>query len=110
MKISSHLNTPEPKGVHPLVKKKRVIMDIMKSNYMKDVSIQEELNNVKIENHQEFFGDGRYDFYKCLGCFEPKLGYITQKCPRLKYDKETVQEFEIYLKEIGGFKELIWER
>ena len=31
-------------------------------------------------------------------------------CPRLKYDKETVQEFEIYLKEIGGFKEAIWKR
>ena len=40
----------------------------------------------------------------------PRLGHITQKCPRLEYDKETVQKFEIYLKEIGGFKEAIWER
>ena len=55
MKISSHLNLPETKGVHPLVKKQREIMDNMKSNYLKDVGIQEELKNVKIENHLKFF-------------------------------------------------------
>ena len=71
---------------------------------MKDVSIQVELKNVKIENHLEFFDDGRYEFYKYSGCFVPKFGYITQKCSRLKYDKETMQEFEIYLKKWEDLK------
>ena len=110
MNICSHPNPLELNGKHPHMKKEIVNMDNMKSNYMKDVGIQEELKNVKIKNHLEFFGDDRYEFYKCSGCFGPKLGHITQKCPRLKYDKETVQEFEIYLKEIGGFKEVIWRR
>ena len=66
--------------------------------------------NVKIENYLEFFGDGRYEFYKCSGCFGPQLGHITQKCTKLKYESDTVKEFEIYLKEIGGFKEAIWRR
>ena len=43
IKISSHLKPLEPQGMHPLVKKQRKIMDNMKSNYMKDVGIQEEL-------------------------------------------------------------------
>ena len=85
-------------------------MDNIKSNYLKEVNIQEELKNVKIENYLEFFGDGRYEFYKCSGCFGPQLGHITQKCTKLKYERETVQEFEIYLKDIGGFKEVIWRR
>ena len=75
-------------------------MDNMKSNYLKEVSIQEELKNVKIENYLKFFSDGRYEFYKFLGCFGPKLGHITQKCTRLKYESDTVKEFEIYLEEI----------
>ena len=82
----------------------------MKSNYLKEVSIQEELKKVKIENYLEFYSDGRYDFYKFLGCFGPQLGHITQKCTRLKYENDTVQEFEIYLEEIGAFKEVIWKR
>ena len=65
---------------------------------------------MKIENYLIFFSDGRYEFYKCLGCFGPKLGYITQKCPKVKYDRESVKEFEIYLEEVGGFKEAIWKR
>ena len=72
IKISGHLNPPEPNGLHLLVKKQREIMDNMKSNYMKYVGIQEELKNVKIENHLKLFGDGRYEFYKCSGCFGPK--------------------------------------
>ena len=65
---------------------------------------------MKIENYLEFFDDGGYEFYKCSGCFGPKLGHITQKCPKVEYDKENLQHFEIYLKEIGGFKEAIWKR
>ena len=79
MKISSHPNLPEPKGEHPQMKKEIENMDNMKSNYLKEVNIQEELKNVKIENYLEFFGDGRYELYKCSGCFGPKLGHITQK-------------------------------
>ena len=82
----------------------------MKSNYLKEVSIQEELKKVKIENYLEFYSDGRYEFYKCSGCFGPQLGHITAKCTKLKYESDTVKEFEIYLKEIGGFKEVIWKR
>lgn len=82
----------------------------MKNNYLKEVSIQEELIKVKIENYLEFYSDGRYKFYKCSGCFAPQLGHITQKCTKLKYERYTVLELEIYLKEIGGFKEAIWKR
>ena len=34
IKISSHLELPKAKGVHPLVEEERVEMDNMKSNYM----------------------------------------------------------------------------
>ena len=110
MKISSHPNLPEPKGEHPHMKKELESMENMKSNYLKEVSIQEELKKVKIENYLEFYSDGRYEFYKCSGCFGPQLGDITQKCTKLKYERETIQEFEIYLKKIGRFKEAIWRR
>ena len=40
------------------------MVDNMMSNYLKEVSIQEELKNVKIENYLKFFSDGRYEFYK----------------------------------------------
>ena len=43
MKISSHLNPPEPKGVHPQVEKKRVKMESIKINYKKDSEIEAEL-------------------------------------------------------------------
>ena len=56
------------------------------SNFLKEVSIQEELKNVKIENYLKFFSDGRCEFYKCSGCFGPKLGHITQKCTKHEYD------------------------
>ena len=91
----------------------------MKNNYLKEVSIQEELakvniqtelENVKIDNYLEFYSDGRYEFYKCSGCFGPQLGHIAAKCTKIKYEGDTVKEFEIYLKEIGGFKEAIWKR
>ena len=89
---------------------KNRIQENMKSNYLKKVSIQEELKKVKIENYLEFYSDGRYEFYKCSGCFGPQFGHITAKCTKLKYESDTVKEFEIYLKEIGGFKEAIWRR
>ena len=90
MKISSHPNPPEPKGEH--MKKEIESMDNMKSNYLKEVNIQERLKNLKIEKYLEFFCDGRYEFYKCSGCLGPKLGHITQKCTKLEYDKENVQK------------------
>ena len=71
------------------------------------MSIQEELAKVKIENYLKFFSDGRYEFYKCSGCFGPHLGHITTKCTKIKYESDTVKEFEMHLKEIGGFKEAI---
>ena len=82
----------------------------MKSNYLKEVSIQEELEKVKIENYLEFYSDGRYEFYKCSGSFGPQLGHIAVKCTKIKYESDTVREFEVYLKEIKGFKEVLWKR
>ena len=69
MKISSHPNPPELEGEYPHSKKEVESMENMKSNYLKEVSIQEELKKVKIENYLEFYSDGRYEFYKCSGCF-----------------------------------------
>ena len=43
MKISSNPNLPEPKGEHPHMKKEIESMDNIKSNYLKEVNIQEEL-------------------------------------------------------------------
>ena len=65
---------------------------------------------MKIENYLQFYSDGRYEIYKCSVCFGPQLGHITAKCTKLKYESDTVKEFEIYLKEIKGFKEAIWRR
>ena len=106
-----HSNLLKPEGEQPVVRiVENKMVDNMKSNYLKEVSIQEELKKVKIENYLEFYSDGRYEFYKCSGCFGPQLGHITAKCTKLKYESDTVKEFEIYLKEIGGFKEAIWKR
>ena len=82
----------------------------MRSNYLKEQSIQEELEKVKIENFLEFYSDGRYEFYKCSGCFGPQLGHISVKCTGIEYESDTVKKFEMYLKEIGGFKEALWRR
>ena len=103
-----HPNPLEPEGEQLVAKMAdNKMVQEMKNNYLKEVSIQEELAKVKIENYLKFFSDGRYEFYKCSGCLGPQLGYITQKCTKLKYERDTIQEFEIYLKEIGGFKEAI---
>ena len=82
----------------------------MKNNYLKEVSIQKELEKMKIENFLEFYSDSRYEFYKYSGCFGPQLGYIAAKCTKIKYEGDIVKEFEIYLKEIGGFQEAKWKR
>ena len=65
---------------------------------------------MKIENYLEFYSDGRYELYKCSGYFGPQLGHITAKYTKLKYESDTVKEFEIYLKDIKGFKEVLWRR
>ncbi len=82
----------------------------MKNNYLKEVSIQEELEKVKIENFLEFYSDGRYEFYKCSGCFGPQLGHIEVKCTKIAYESDVVRKFEVYLKKIKGFKEALWKR
>ena len=66
------------------MKKEVESMENMKSNYLKEVTIQEELKNVKIENYLGFYSDGRYKFYECSGYFGPQLGHITQKCTKLE--------------------------
>ena len=93
-----HSNPLEPEGEQPVLKiVENEMVDNTKSNYLKKVSIQEELKKVNIENYLKFYGDGRYGLYKCSGCFGPQLGHKAAKCTRLKYEKETIQEFEIYL-------------
>ena len=86
------------------------MVENVKNNYLKEASIQVELKNVKIENYLEFYSDGRYEFYKCSGCFGPQLGHITAKCTKIQYEGDTVKAFEVYLKEIKGFKEALWTR
>ena len=61
MKISKcHPNPPEPEGEQPVVKMADSKMfELMKSNYLKEVSIQEELEKVKIQNDLELYSDSR---------------------------------------------------
>ena len=106
-----HPNLPEPEGEQPvLTMVDSKMFENMRSNYLKEQSIQEELEKVKIENFLEFYSDGRYEFYKCSGCFGPQLGHIEVKCTKIKYESDTMKEFEVYLKEIKGFKEVLWKR
>ena len=86
------------------------MFELMKSNYLKEVSIQEELEKVKIENFLEFYSDGRYEFYKCPGCFGPQLGYIEVKCTKIAYESDVVRKFKVHLKKIKGFKEGLGKR
>ena len=91
-----HPNPLEPEGEQLVAKMADNKMLVnMKNNYMNEVSIQTELENVKIENYLEFYSDGRYEFYKCSGCFGPQLGHITAKCTKLKSESDTVKEFKI---------------
>merc|ERR1712240_241211 len=91
-----HSNPLESEGEQPVVRiGENKMVDNMKSNYLKEVNIQEELEKAKIDNYLEFYSDGRYEFYKCSGCFRPGLGHITAKCTKLKYESDTVKEFEI---------------
>ena len=84
---------------------------LMKSCYANVVSIQEELGTVNIENFLEFNSVmGSYEFYKCSGCMGPQLGHIAAKCTKIPYESDTVRQFEVYLKEIKGFKEALWKR
>ena len=68
-----HPNPLEPEGEQPVAKMADNKMLVnMKNNYMNEVSIHTELENVKIENYLEFYSYGRYEFYKCSGCFGPQ--------------------------------------
>ena len=83
----------------------------MKSCYANAVDIQKELEGVNIENFLEFNSvTGNYEFYKCSGCMGPQLGHMTVKCMKAPYESEIVRQFEVYLKEIKGFKEALWKR
>ena len=65
----SHSDPLEHEGKQPVaIRLENKMVDNMKSNYLKEVSIQEELKKVKIENYMKFFSDGRYEYYKCSGC------------------------------------------
>ena len=62
-------------------------METVSTNYKKIIEIQEELRNVKIDNHLKFDYQGDYKFNKCEYCDGPLLGHMAQKCPMLDHDK-----------------------
>ena len=104
------MNLPEPKGVHPLVERKRVKMESIMVNYKKDSEIEGELENVNIENYLRFDFNGKYNFKKCAFCNGPLLGHYQPKCSKLEYDAHGVERYEVYLQNIGGFDEAIDRR
>ena len=77
---------------------------------MKESDIHEELKNVVIEYHLEFWYNGEYEFRRSEYCDGPMLGHLKPKCPKVEYSEKDVQRFEKHIKNIGGFKEAIWER
>ena len=107
IEISSHPELLEPKGMHLQVEGEKVEMDDIKSNYMKESEIQEELKNVGIDNHLEIYYDGSYKFRRCEYCDGPLLGHLKEKCPKEDSSEDYVKEFEEYIKNIGEFKEAI---
>merc|ERR1712240_902409 len=67
-----HSNPLEPKGKQPVVRiVENKMVDNMKSNYLKELSIQEELKRVKMEKYLDFYSDDRYKLYKYSGGFGP---------------------------------------
>ena len=97
------MNLPEPKGVHPLLNKRKTKMDSMLKNYKKDAEIEAELENVNIENYLEFNYQGNYEFKECEYCTGPLLGHIQPKCPRVEYEERGVKRFKTHHRNLGGF-------
>ena len=111
MKISSRLNPPKPKvGMHPLVIKKRVKMESIRSNYKKDSEIQEEVKNVNIKCYLMFDYKGKYEFKTSEYCTGLLLGHFQTKCPKLEYDENGIKRFVDHLQNIGGFDEALKRR
>ena len=106
--IRSHLEPPEPKGMHPLVDKEN--MDSVQTNYKSDNDIQKELANVNLDNFLDFDYNGQYEFVRCAYCSGPLLGHIEAKCPRLEYDDGKVKRFETHLKGFNGFRQPLKKR
>ena len=74
-------------------------------NYKKDAEIEDEMDTVDMGNFVKYDQQGNHTFIKCPYCLGPKLGHIQAKCPKVKYDKEVSDQFEIYLENLGGFNE-----
>ena len=63
-----------------------------------------------IGNFLDFDDDGKYEFTRCEGCFGPLLGHIEAKCSGkegVRYRSEAVKSFEIWIKRVPGFREMI---
>ena len=90
-----------------LENEEKVEMDNIRSNYMKESEIQEELKNIRIKIHLEIYYDGSYKFRKCEYCDGPLLGHLKEKCPKEDYSEDDVKKFEKYIENIGEFKEAI---
>ena len=63
-----------------------------------------------IENYLEFENNGKYEFRRCEDCNGPMIGHLKEKCPKVEFSKDDVKRFERYIKNIGGFKEVLLAR
>ena len=108
--MGSHLELPEPTGMHVLEREERVKMEGMKKNYKSCSEIGEAMKNVVLENFLDFDFNGKYEIASCEDCNGLLLGHMKAKCSKIGYSDEDVKKFENYLKRIGGFKEALWAR
>ena len=65
MKISSHMNPPEPKGVIPLQINNRYKMESIMQNYKKDAEMENEMDLVDMGNFVRCDENGHSTFKKC---------------------------------------------
>ena len=105
IKIRSHINPPEPKDVIPLQINSRYKMESIMQNYKKDAEMENEMDMVDMGNFVKYDENGHFTFRKCPYCYRPLMGHIQSKCPKVRFDKDAVEQFEIYLENLGGFHE-----
>ena len=80
-------------------------MESLRPNYKQDAEIENELDAVEIKNFVTFDVNGHHKHRKCAYCYGPLLGHIQPKCPKVKYEQEAVEQFEIYLENLEGVYE-----
>ena len=73
------------------------------TNYKKDAEMEKEMDAVDMGNFVKYDEHGHSTFRRCPYCYGPLMGHIQSKCPKVRYDKDAVEQFEIYLENLGGF-------